>query len=128
VSVRTGLSAVLAGDEKVMPEEPGAVKLKHVSAQAAIHAQSVAVLFVLSLGVWRWWSQSGIALEADIFVAVATLAAKPVAAGSVATARLIKTAKMVRPMRRVMLYFVTTTNITPQFYGGYMAPSGALRL
>jgi hypothetical protein len=128
VTVRTGLSAVLAGDEKVMPEKPGAVKLKHVSAQAAIHAQSVAVLFVLSLGAWRWWSQSGIALEADIFVAVATLAAKPVAAGSVATARLTRTAKMVRPMRRVMLYFVTTTNITPRFYGGDMAPSDALRL
>jgi hypothetical protein len=46
----------------------------------------------------------------------------------VATARLIRTAKMVRPMRRVMLYFVTTTNITPRLYDGYMAPSGALRL
>ncbi len=48
--VRTGLSAALAGDEKVMPEKPGAVKLKHVSAQAAMHAQSPAVFCVLSLG------------------------------------------------------------------------------
>jgi len=50
VPVRTGLSVVLAGEEKVMPEKPGAVKLKQVSAQAARHAQSPAVFFVLSLG------------------------------------------------------------------------------
>ena len=74
VLVRTGLSTVLAGDAKVMLEEPGAVKPKHVSAQAAIHAQSPAVFCVLSVGAlwWWWWSQSGIALETDISVAVAT--------------------------------------------------------
>jgi hypothetical protein len=103
--VRTGLSAALAGDEKAMPEKTVAVKLKHLSAQAAMHAQSCAVLCVLSLGALWWWSQSGIVSDADISVAVGTLAAKPIAAGSVATDRPTRTAKMVRPMRRVIFVF-----------------------
>src|SRR5450830_1160028 len=80
---RTGLSAALAGNEKAMPEKTVAVKLKHLSAQAATHAQSSAVFCVLSLGTLWWWSQSGIVSDADISVAVAILAAKPIAAGSV---------------------------------------------
>lgn len=106
--LRTGLSAALAGAEKVTPEKPGAVKLKHVSAQQAMHVQSPAVFFVLSLGAWRWWSQSGIAWEADIAVAVVASGAKPAPAGNVATDRPIRIAKIARPMRKVMWYFVRT--------------------
>jgi hypothetical protein len=109
--VRTGLSAALAGDEKAMPEKPVAVKLKHVSAQPAMHAASCAVFCVLSLGaLWWWWSQSGIASDAEISVAIVAPAAMPVAAGSVATDRPIRTAKMVRPMRMIISYFVRTLN------------------
>jgi hypothetical protein len=48
--VRTGLSAALAGDEKAMPEKAIAVKLKQLSAQAAMDAQSFAVFCVWSPG------------------------------------------------------------------------------
>jgi hypothetical protein len=113
--VRTGLSAALAGDEKAMPEKTVAVKLKHLSAQAAIHAQLSAVFCVLSLGtLWWWWSQSGIVSDADISVAVGALAAKPIAAGSVATDRPTRTAKIVRPMR--MVIFVFRQNVKPTTY------------
>jgi len=103
VRVRTSLSVVLAGDEKAMPETTVAVKLKHLSAQAAIHAQSSAAWCVLPLGA-VWWSQSGIVSDADISVAVVKLAAKPIAAGSVATDRPTRTAKMARPIRILMFY------------------------
>jgi hypothetical protein len=104
--VRTSLSAALAGDEKAMPENPVAVKLKHVSAQAAMHAPSSAALCVLSLGaLWWWWSQSGIVSAANISVAVVTPAAKPIAAGSIATDRATTIAKMVWPMRIFILYW-----------------------
>jgi len=104
VRVRKGLSAALAGDEKAMPEKAVAVKLKHLSAQAAIHAQSSAALCVLPLGAAWWWSQPGIVSDADISVVVVRLAAKPIAAGSVATDRPTRTAKMVRPIRMLIFY------------------------
>jgi hypothetical protein len=109
--VRTGLIAALAGDEKAMPEKPVAVKLKQCKAQAAMHAESSAVFCVLSAGaVWRWCSQSGVGADADADISVAdgAVAAKPSAAGSIATDRLIRMAIMVRPMRIVILCFVRT--------------------
>ncbi|MGP0087855.1 MAG: hypothetical protein ACLP0B_30190 [Steroidobacteraceae bacterium] len=54
MSLRTGFSAAPAGDKKMTAEKPGAVNPKHVSAQAAMHAQSPAVFWVLSLGA-LWW-------------------------------------------------------------------------
>ena len=47
---------------------------------------------------------------ADISVAVGTPAANPIVAGSMATDRPIRAAKMARPMRRIMFNFVTTDN------------------
>ena len=51
VLARSGLSAALAGNEKAIPENSGAVNPKHVSAQAAIHVQSAADFCVLPLGI-----------------------------------------------------------------------------
>lgn len=50
--VRTGLSTTLAGGEKTMPEKLVAVKLKQLSAQAAMHPS--APFCVVSLG-GLWW-------------------------------------------------------------------------
>jgi hypothetical protein len=52
--------------------------------------------------------QSGIATGAGIFDAVSMLAAKPAAAGSVATDRLIRMAIMIRAIRIVILCFIAS--------------------
>ena len=86
------------------------MKLKQLSAQEAMHAPSSAVFCVLPPGaLWWWWSQSGIAWEAEISIAVVAPAAKPIAAGSVATDRATRVAIMVRPMRVVIFCFGTST-------------------
>jgi hypothetical protein len=68
-------------------------KLKHFSAQAAIEAQSS---MALSQGLALWGQQSMSAM-ADISTGL-TLMRAPATAGSIATDRAIKSAKMVRPM------------------------------
>ena len=102
---RAGLSVALTGDDKAIPPKLGDTKLKQLSAQPALHAVSSAVFCVSPLGaLWRW-SQSDVAGEAEISIAVVAPAAKPVAAGSVATDRATRTATMVRPIRRfIMIY------------------------
>jgi hypothetical protein len=73
-AVQTGLSVALASNEKVMLEQTVAVKLKQLSAQVVMSAQPFADFCVLSLGALGWWSQSGMAADADISV-IAVLAA-----------------------------------------------------
>jgi hypothetical protein len=68
-------------------------KLKHFSAQVAIEAQSS---MALSQGLALWGQQSMSAM-ADIS-ADFTMMRAPTAAGSIATDRTIRSAKMVRPM------------------------------
>jgi hypothetical protein len=105
--VRTGLSAALAGGENATAEETAVMTLKQLSAQAAMHAPSSMDFCVLPSGaLWWWWSQSGIASAADISVAVDAMAAKPSVAGSVATDRPKRTAKMVWAMRSVMAFLI----------------------
>jgi hypothetical protein len=95
----TGLSAALGGDEKAMLEKSVAVTLKQCRAQTAMQAASSVVFCVWLLGkLWWRWSQSGIASDIDTSM-VLLPAAKPTAAGSVATDRAIRTAKMARPIR-----------------------------
>ena len=109
--VRTGLSAALIGDEMMKLESPVAVKPKHASAQLAMQAASSVVFCVLSLGALWWWSQSGIALDADTSVIVVVApAANPDAVGSVATDRATSMTKTVRPMRMFIRYFIKTSN------------------
>jgi hypothetical protein len=99
-----GLSVAPTGDDKAIPTKLGDTKLKQLSAQPAMHAVSSAVFCVSLLGaLWRW-SQSAIVCETEISIAVIAPDAKPVAAGSVATARATKTATMVRPIRMNPLY------------------------
>lgn len=108
--MRTGLSVVLTGDDKAISAKLGATKLKQLSAQPAMHAVSSAVFCVSPVGtLWRW-SQSAIVREAEISIAVVAPAAKPVAAGNVATDKPIRAARMARPMRRIMFNFATTIN------------------
>src|ERR1035437_9342910 len=88
-----------------MPEKAAAMKLKQLSAQAAMHAPSSVDFCVLPPGaLWWWWSQSGIAGEAEISIAVVAPDAKPIAAGSVATDRATRAVKMVWPIRMNPLY------------------------
>jgi hypothetical protein len=118
--VRAGLSAALAGGENAMAEKAAAMTLKQLSAQAAMHAPSSMDFCVLPPGALWWWSQSGIAGEAEISIAVIAPDAKPVAAGSVATDRATRTATMVRPIRMNPLYpsEPQTTNLRIQsLYG-----------
>jgi hypothetical protein len=68
-------------------------KLKHFSAQVAIEAQSS---MALSQGLTLCGQQSMSAM-ADISVGL-TLMRAPATAGSIATDRTIKSARMVRPM------------------------------
>ena len=49
-------------------------------------------------------------MVADISVFVGAPAANPIVAGSMATDRPIRAAKMARPMRRIMVNFGTTDN------------------
>lgn len=107
VLVRTGRSAALAGDEKTTAEKAIPVKLKHVSEQPAIDAQSRADFSVLSPGAMWWrWSQSGIACVTDMSVAVRVRAAMPTVAGGVATDKAKRTATMFWPMRIIMTYLI----------------------
>jgi hypothetical protein len=119
-SKRAGLSAALAGSEKATPEKLVAVKLKQCSAQAAIQANSSAVFCGLPAGAaCMWWSQSGMALDTDISAVDADTAAKPAAAGSVATDRAIITAKMVWAMRCILVVSRNVSRAT--FYNVYIA-------
>jgi hypothetical protein len=105
------------------------VKLKHLSAHPAIDAQSSMDFCVLPPGaLWWWWSQSGIAGEAEISIAVVAPAAKPIAAGSVATDRATRTATMVRPIRMNPLYpsEPQTTNLRIQSLCGSQLGVNAL--
>lgn len=78
-----------------MPMMAGSVKLKQFSAQAAMQALSSVDFWMSSLAaLWRW-SQSA----ADMPIVDLAADAKPTDAGSKATDRPIRTAKMVRPMR-----------------------------
>lgn len=116
--IRTGLSATLAGDENAMPEKSIAVKLKQCKAQAAM--QSAAVFCgVLAGKAWMWWSQSGMELDTDISIVDDATAAKPAAAGSVATDRAIIIAKMVWAMRCILVVSRNVSRAT--FYNVYIA-------
>jgi hypothetical protein len=119
--VRAGLRAALAGGKNAMAEKAAAMTLKQLSAQAAMHAPSSTDFCVLPSGVlWWWWSQSGIVGEAEISIAVVAPAAKPIAAGSVATDRATRAVKMVRPIRMNSLVSVraSTMNLRIQsLYG-----------
>lgn len=117
-STRAGLSAALAGSEKATPEQSVAVKLKQCSAQAAIQAKSSAVFCGLPAGAaWMWWSQSGMALDTD--AVDADTAAKPAAAGSVATDRAIIIAKIVWAMRCILVVSRNVPRAT--YYNVYIA-------
>jgi hypothetical protein len=110
--VRAGLSAALAGVENAMAEKAAAMTLKQLSAQAAMHAPSSTDFCVLPPGaLWWWWSQSGIVGEAEISIAVVVPAAKPIAAGSVATDRATRAVKMVRPIRMNSLVSVRASTM-----------------
>src|SRR5664280_2314100 len=111
-----------------MPAKMVPVKLKHLSAHPAIDAQSSMYFCVLPLGALWWWSQSGIAGEAEISIAVVAPDAKPIAAGSVATDRAIRTATMVRPIRMNPLYpsEPQTTNLRIQSLCGSQLGVNAL--
>ena len=90
-----GILAKLEGN--TMVENDVVAKLKHFSAQAAIEAQSS---MPLSQGLALWGQQSGMSSIADMAVISAdlTLWRAPAAAGSIATDRAIRSARMVRPM------------------------------
>ena len=103
--VRINFGAVLIGGKKVMLENPIAVKPKHATAQAAMLAQSSMDFCVLLLGTLWWWSQSVIVSVATTSMALLP-AAKPTAAGSVATDRARTATKMIRPRCMVMLFFI----------------------
>jgi len=111
--VRAGLSAALAGVENAMAEKAAAMTLKQLSAQAAMHAPSSTDFCVLPPGAlwWWWWSQSGIAVGAEISIIVVAPAAKPIAAGSVATDRATRAVKMVRPIRMNSLVSVRASTM-----------------
>lgn len=109
--VRAGLSAALAGVENAMAEKAAAMTLKQLSAQAAMHAPSSTDFCVLPPGALWWWSQSGIAGEAEISIAVVVPAAKPIAAGSVATDRATRAVNMVRPIRMNSLVSVRASTM-----------------
>jgi hypothetical protein len=86
-----------------MVENDVVAKLKHVRAQVAIEAQSPMALLqglALSQRSAMWGQQSGMSAMADISVisADATVMRAPAAAGSMATDRAIKSARMVRPV------------------------------
>ena len=86
-----------------MLENDVPAKLKHVSAQVAMDPQSAIALshaLALSQVSAMWGQQSGMSVMADISVASAevTLTRAPAAAGSIATDRAIRSARMVRPM------------------------------
>jgi hypothetical protein len=82
-------------EENTMFENDVAAKLKHIRAQAAIEAQSP---IALSQGrvMGGQQSMSSMADVADISVGM-TLTRAPTAAGSIATDRAIRSARMVRP-------------------------------
>jgi hypothetical protein len=92
------LTAIEAGifaevDGNTMFENDVAAKLKHFRAQAAIEVQSsMALSQGLALG-----GQQSMSAMADVSADL-TLMRAPATAGSIATDRAIRTARMVRPM------------------------------
>jgi hypothetical protein len=91
LAVEAGIFAALEGN--TMLENDVAAKLKHFRAQAAIEAQS---LIALSQGLVTGGQQS-MSSMADISIDWAPRRA-PAAAGSIATDRAIRSARIVRPM------------------------------
>jgi hypothetical protein len=94
LAIEAGIFAALEGNTRFANDF--AAKLKHFRAQAAIEAQSpIALSQGLVMGGQQ--SMSSMADVADISVGM-TLTRTPAAAGSIATDRAIRSAKMVRPM------------------------------
>jgi len=69
-------------------------KLKHLSAHVAIAAQSS---MAFAHGSAFWGQQSGMSSIADMPAGAGDLTPAPPAAGSIATARAMRSARMVRP-------------------------------
>jgi hypothetical protein len=97
MAIEAGIPAELEGNT-MLKNDVGA-KLKHFSAQVAIEPQSPVVL---SQGLAAWGQQSDMSSMADVSAAdmSADLTPRraPAAAGSIATDRAIRSARMVRPM------------------------------
>jgi hypothetical protein len=98
MAIEAGIFAELDGN--TMFENDAPAKPKHFSAQVAIDAQSPMTLsqvLALSQVSAIWGQQSGMSM-ADISVESADLTLMRAPAGSIATDRAIRSARMVRPM------------------------------
>ena len=106
MAIEAGIFAELEGNT-MLKNDVGA-KLKHFSAQVAIEPQSPMTLsqvLAVSQGLAVWGQQSDMSSMADVSAEDAvdmsaglTPRRAPAAAGSIATDRAIRSARMVRPM------------------------------
>ena len=91
-----GIVMLAKGERNTMIDDAAAAKLQHFSAQVAMAAQSS---MAFAHGSAIWGQQSGMSSIADMPAAGAgDLTPAPPAAGSIATARAIRSARMVRPL------------------------------
>jgi hypothetical protein len=82
------------GEGNTMIDEDVTAKLKHFSAQVAMAAQSS---MTFSHGLALWGQQSGMSSITDMPAGAGDLTPAPPAAGSSATERAMRSARMVRP-------------------------------
>jgi hypothetical protein len=105
----SGIVMLAKVEGNTMIDDAVAAKLKHFSAQVAMAAQSS---MAFSHGLALWGQQSGMSSIADMPTAGAgDLTPAPPAAGSIATERPMRSARMVRP--RFMEWF------SPQKIAGF---------